>query len=69
MENDRIYKRQDRSVSPEVAQKISRGLRNYNAVHPRSDEWRQNQSAGLRAYWKKIPASKEDDGGTEDFVL
>lgn len=67
MENNKIYKRQDRRVSPRTAEKISRGLRNYNAVHPRPDEWRQNQSAGLRAYWSKIP--KEKGSGTEDFIL
>lgn len=29
------YKRRDRSVSPETAQKISNSLKSYNATHPR----------------------------------
>ncbi len=69
MENNKIYKRQDRRVSPGTAEKISRSLKNYNAVHPRPATWRYNQSAGLRAYWSQIKAPKEDDGGTEDIVL
>ena len=31
--NDKQYKRRDRSVSPETAQKISSSLKSYNATH------------------------------------
>ena len=56
------YKRQDRSVSPETARKISQSLRAYNATHPRSDEWKQNQSDGLRNYWRQIVPKQTTDG-------
>ena len=70
----KTYKRQDRSVSPEVAQKISNGLRSFNATHPRPDEWKKKQSEGLKAYWEQIPPKQsETDNGEEttwdDIVL
>ena len=58
----KTYKRQDRSVSPETAQKISKSLKSYNATHPRSPEWCKKISDGLRSdsggYWSKIPQIK-----------
>jgi len=74
--NQKQYKRTDRSVSPETAQKISQSLKSYNATHPRPDIWRKRISDGLKAdtggYWSKIPPKKEtgQDGTTiEDIML
>lgn len=72
----KTYKRQDRSVSPETAQKISKSLKAYNATHPRSLEYRKKLSDSLRSdtggYWSKIPPKKKDDGEhatIEDIML
>lgn len=78
MENtvQKTYKRQDRSVSPETAQKISNSLKSYNATHPRSPEWCQRISDSLRSdtggYWSKIRPKSTDDGEhatIEDIML
>ena len=73
---NRTYKRQDRSVSPETAQKISQSLKSYNANHPRNPEWCKRISDGLRAdtggYWSHIaPAPKDGEGeiGFDDIIL
>ena len=63
--NNKQYKRQDRSVSPETAQKISNSLKSYNATHPRNPEW-------CHGYWQQIQPKKTEDGdGTtmDDLVL
>ncbi len=72
----KTYKRQDRSVSPETAQKISQSLKSYNATHPRNPEWCQKISDSLRTdtggYWSKIPPKQTDDGEhatIEDIML
>lgn len=72
----KTYKRQDRSVSPETAQKISNSLKSYNATHPRSDIWKRRISDGLKAetggYWAHIKPKKNvgQDGTTiEDIML
>ena len=55
------YKRRDRSVSPETAQKISSSLKSYNATHPRGKAsdgslWSQRISDSLKNnYWSSIP--------------
>ena len=72
--NQKTYKRQDRSVSPETAQKISASLKAYNAVNPRNPEWCEKISNSLKAdtggYWSRItPKSPEQDGETFDDVL
>ena len=74
--NNKQYKRQDRSVSPETAMKISSSLKSYNATHPRPEQWRKRISDGLSSntggYWSKIPPRKKEDGeGTtvDDLVL
>ena len=74
--NQKQYKRSDRSVSPETAQKISQSLKSYNATHPRPEQWRKRISDGLKAdtggYWSKIPPKKEtgQDGTTiQDIML
>lgn len=74
--NQKTYKRQDRSVSPETAQKISNSLKSYNATHPRNPEWCHKISDGLKAdtggYWSKVPPKKDvgQDGTTmNDLVL
>ena len=63
------YKRRDRSVSPETAQKISNSLKSYNATHPRGkasdgSEWSKKISDSLKSdtggYWSRIPAKKND---------
>lgn len=73
------YKRQDRSVSPEVAQKISNSLKSYNASHPRGkapeSQWSQRISDGMKTstggYWSKIPQKNVGQDGTtiEDIML
>ncbi len=76
MENtqEKQYKRQDRSVSPETRQKISQAL----TGRPKSPEHRQAISNSLRAdtggYWSHIkPAPKDDDSdgeiGMADIIL
>ncbi len=74
--NQKQYKRQDRSVSPETAQNISRSLKTYNATHPRGSEWCKKISDGLRSdtggYWSKVPPKRTDDGAhatIEDIML
>lgn len=74
--NQKQYKRSDRSVSPETAQKISQSLKSYNATHPRPEQWRKRISDGLKAdtggYWSKIPPKKEtgqDGAAIEDIML
>ena len=68
MENivQKTYKRQDRSVSPETAQKISNSLKAYNATHPRNPNWCKRISDGLRSdtggYWSKIKPKQKDNG-------
>ena len=68
----KTYKRQDRSVSPETAAKISNSLKSYNATHPRPEIWRKRISDGLKAdtggYWSKI-RPKQDDDTIDDVVL
>ena len=70
--NQKQYKRQDRSVSPETAAKISRSLKTYNATHPRPERWRKKISDGVHGYWQQIQPKKEtrQDGTTiEDIML
>lgn len=68
---NRTYKRQDRSVSPETAQKISQSLKSYNATHPRNPEWCKRISDGLRTdtggYWSHIPPAPKDGEGEIGF--
>lgn len=63
------YKRRDRSVSPETAQKISNSLKSYNATHPRGKAsdgslWSQRISDSLKSdtggYWSKIPSNPKE---------
>ena len=73
--NQKQYKRQDRSVSPETAQKISNSLKSYNATHPRNPQWCKKISDGLKAdtggYWSKVPPKKNtgQDGTTMDDLV
>lgn len=74
--NQKQYKRQDRSVSPATAQKISNSLKTYNATHPRPEQWCKRISDGLSSetggYWSKIPPKKSEDGDEttmDDLVL
>jgi hypothetical protein len=59
--NNQQYKRKDRSVSPETAQKISSSLKSYNATHPRGkasdgSQWSKRISDSLKNnYWSSIP--------------
>ena len=61
------YKRRDRSVSPETAQKISNSLKSYNATHPRGkasdgSQWSKRISDSLKNnYWSSIPPKKNSD--------
>lgn len=64
------YKRTNRSVSPETAQKISNSLKSYNATHPRGKAsdgsvWSKRISDSLKSdtggYWSRIPAKKQDE--------
>ena len=60
------YKRRDRSVSPETAQKISNSLKSYNATHPRGkaadgSQWSKRISDSLKNnYWSSIPPKKQE---------
>ena len=66
------YKRRDRSVSPETAQKISNSLKSYNATHPRGkasdgSQWSKRISDSLRNnYWAQIPSKKQE--GQDDVM-
>ncbi len=67
------YKRKDRSMSPETAQKISNSLKSYNATHPRGtastgSAWAKSIQKGVQQYWKQIP-KKTDDTEIEDIML
>ena len=68
--NGKQYKRRDRSVSPETAQKISSSLKSYNATHPRGkasdgSQWSQRISDSLKSetggYWSRIPEKQKKD--------
>ena len=68
--NGKQYKRRDRSVSPETAQKISNSLKSYNATHPRGkasdgSQWSKRISDSLKSetggYWSKIPPKQAND--------
>ena len=69
----KTYKRQNRGVSPETAQKISASLKAYNVANPRNPEWCEKISNSLKAdtggYWSKIPPKSEQDGDTFDDVV
>ena len=54
------YKRRDRSVSPETAQKISSSLKSYNATHPRGkasdgSQWSKRISDSLKNNDTDVP--------------
>ena len=61
------YKRRDRSVSPETAQKISSSLKSYNATHPRGkasdgSQWSKRISDSLKNnYWSSIPPKQTNE--------
>ena len=61
------YKRRDRSVSPETAQKISNSLKSYNATHPRGkasdgSQWSKRISDSLKNnYWSSIPPKQTNE--------
>ena len=61
------YKRKNRSVSPETAQKISHSLKIYNSVHPRGkvsdgSQWSKRISDSLKNnYWSSIPPKQTND--------
>ena len=65
--NSKQYKRRDRSVSPETAQKISSSLKSYNATHPRGkasdgSEWSKKISSSLKNnYWTQIPPKQTNE--------
>ena len=74
--NNQQYKRIDRSVSPETAQKISNSLKNYNATHPRGkakegSAWSKKISDKLHQYWRTIPVVNNNKGDTtiQDIML
>ena len=67
------YKRQDRSISPETKKKISDSLKSFNAVHPRGtvasgSAWAKAIQNGTRNYWKQIP-KKSEETEIEDIML
>ena len=67
-QQNKTYKRQDRSVSPETASKISSSLKAYNATHPRDENWCNLISAGLQRYWSQIPKDSSETGGDDGNV-
>lgn len=66
--NQKQYKRQDRSVSPETAQKISNSLKSYNYTHPRKPEHCKRISDGLKNYWGNIPPKQDNLIETGEIV-
>lgn len=75
--NQKQYKRQERSVSPETAKKISDSLKQYNQNHPRGtaadgSQWSQRISNGMKAstggYWSHIP-TKDEKVKMSDLVM
>ena len=67
-DNQKQYKRQDRSVSPETSQKISNSLKSYNSAHPRTPEHSKRISDGLRNYWGNIPPKQDNPIETGEIV-
>ena len=69
------YKRKDRSVKPETAEKISNSLKSYNAAHPRGtastgSAWAKSIQKGVQQYWRQIPPKKsEETTDIEDIML
>lgn len=63
MNNEKQYVRQDRQVSSTTRQKLSVALKQYNATHPRSEEWKKKQSSGIKAYWRQIPKIRHEGDG------
>lgn len=69
------YKRKDRNVKPETAQKISNSLKSYNATHPRGtastgSAWAKSIQKGVQQYWKQIPPKQsEETTDIEDIML
>lgn len=55
----KVYKRQDRTVSPETRSKISASLRGRKKSYTHC----QNISNGLKKMWQQIPP-RQDTGGT-----
>lgn len=66
--NQKQYKRQDRSVSVETARKISSSLKTYNGTHPRTPEHSKRISDGLKKYWGNIPPKKDNPIATGEIV-
>ena len=67
MEQNKVYKRQDRTVSPQTREKISASLRGRKKSYTHC----QHISQGLKNMWQQIPP-KQDTGGTvpmSDIVL
>lgn len=67
------YKRKDRSVSPETAEKISNSLKSFNTAHPRGtaaggSEWAKAIQKGTKNYWRQIP-KKSEETDIEDIML
>ncbi|MBP5392120.1 MAG: hypothetical protein J6Y40_08595 [Bacteroidales bacterium] len=65
MEN-KNYKRSTRAVASATKEKIRQSLRRYNQAHPRSTEYRNKISMGLKNYWNQI--SKNDETKIEDLI-
>ena len=60
-------KRKNRSVSPEVAQKISQALKRFNQTHPRGtaksgSRWSKSIQKSVKNYWDSIPPVTTNDG-------
>ena len=67
MEQNKVYKRKNRSVSPEVAQKISQALKRFNQTHPRGtaksgSRWSKSIQKSVKNYWDSIPPVMTNDG-------
>lgn len=76
--NQKQYKRQDRSVSPETAKKISNSLKQFNLNHPRGkaadgSQWSQRISDGMKTstggYWSHIPRKDDEKVKMSDLVM
>lgn len=66
---EKNYKRQDRSVSQETREKISKSLQSYNARNPRTDAHKQHIARGVKDYWRQIPKKEVNATTMEDIML
>lgn len=60
-----MTKRINRSISPELRQKISQGLKNAYQSKPMSDEHKKRISQSMKQYWSTIPCVSSENNEEE----